>query len=239
MPAVTSTHEPQEPTLNRAATDALLREAVARRAPIGLLIACNGLQRRVAGELLGVDGGHLEIRIESGGASLGTLAEMSAIQARFELDGTRYVFDTHWTGRSPVDVDGAFRIEAPIQIASSDRRRSVRRRLRRRTGVTLHVLDRRPQRTVEGVLLNLSADGLACRVPRHELAGLRAGRTVRAVFQPDGRSAAYELSARVAGVTAAGTRHQFVVGVEFIDDDHYRDCREHLCAVLGAHAKRP
>jgi c-di-GMP-binding flagellar brake protein YcgR len=232
MPGTDTTRQAPESADNTI--DSLLRRAAARRAPVGLLVESGGLNRRMAGELLAAVDGVLEIRLESGAQIRAAAVESGSVNVRFELDGRRYAFDTRFAASEAPPASGVVRIEAPSQLRSSDRRRSIRRRLRRATGVMLVSAGPGPRRTAQGVMLNLSAEGLACRIRRHDSAGIRPGRTIRAMFQVEEPAEAIELDARVVTVTPAGTRDHLVVGLEFMGDNNNRRCRDRLCALLGA-----
>jgi len=216
------------------ATESLLRRGAQRRAPIGLVLTGERLSRRLAGELLNLSDGRLEIRLESGESWRPCLTSASLIEARLELDGKRYVFGTRFAGWSSSHAGGVFYLEAPSALRISDRRRSPRRRFRRATSVTLRTDGSGPRRVAEGVLLNLSADGLACRIRRRDLQGVRPGLTVLTDFFAEGSAEPFTLSARIVSVIDASARHQKVLGLEFVNDQNHQRVRARLKKLLDA-----
>jgi c-di-GMP-binding flagellar brake protein YcgR len=216
------------------ATESLLGRAAARRAPLGLLVEYGGLCRRFSGELLGASNGVLEIRLEAGADIRALPVECSRLQARFELDNRRYSFETRLAPEGESPRGDVVRIVAPATLRSVDRRRTIRRRLRRAAPVVLISDGPGPKRTMQGAVLNLSSDGLACRIRRSESGGIRPGRTIRALFNADAHGEAIELTARVVSMTPAGTRDHQILGLEFVVDDNYSRWRDRLCAVVTA-----
>lgn len=123
----------------------------------------------------------------------------------------------------------------PTTIAPADRRRSPRRRFRQPTGILLRGTGVDDGWRCQATLLNLSMDGLACRVPDSDCergGPLRIGQTVRAVFRPHASSPAFDLNGRIVAITQGGTPNLLVLGLEFIADQSLEASRPGLQDVL-------
>ncbi len=98
-----------------------------------------------------------------------------------------------------------------------ERRRSRRRRLQKPSEVRLHGLGDELGWHCAGALLNVSNDGIACRIANKDAGALCIGQTIQAVFGL-GSSRTFELTARITNTTPAGTAGHRVLGLEFVED---------------------
>ena len=103
------------------------------------------------------------------------------------------------------------------------RRRSSRSRLRTSTVVALRPMDAATP-TCSGVLMNVSADGIACRVPADPAVTIEGDTLIRACFRLEQEDETYELPAVVVYRTRGGTDGYDVLGLRFMDtnDDDAR-----------------
>jgi len=83
-----------------------------------------------------------------------------------------------------------------------------------------------------GALLNLSADGLACRVPSASGMCLSEGALIRTCFKLDGRKDRFDLPAHIVYVEPAASVGLRRVGLQFDDDPTSSSVRRKLRSAL-------
>ena len=66
-------------------------------------------------------------------------------------------------------------------------------------------------------MLNLSPDGIACRVGRQDAKRIGIGQTLIADFRIVANPEAFQLSSQVVSLTPGSTADHMIVGMEFID----------------------
>ncbi len=103
--------------------------------------------------------------------------------------------------------------------AVADRRKARRRQWQDPTVVMLHTVGENEHWQCEAMLLNLSPDGMACRVRNPDASGLETGRTFLVMFRL-GESSPFEFLGRVTNVTEGGSTGHSVVGFEFAKGLH-------------------
>ncbi len=106
-----------------------------------------------------------------------------------------------------------WRIETPSDIRPLIRR-SPRLRPRSSTGVTVRPIHG-PDVSIAASLLNVSEDGMACRVPAAADDGITRERMVKVSFRLAESGEAFELAADVVHRQAAGTDGFDIVGLQF------------------------
>ena len=82
-------------------------------------------------------------------------------------------------------------------------------------------------------LLNLSADGLACKVSDVDANELPVGKTVCVMFRAGEMAGGFDLEARVSNLTEAGTPGRWIIGLEFLHDTTPPGSRARLEEVLN------
>lgn len=140
------------------------------------------------------------------------------LQVSLEVGDDRYVFQTQCATGLSAAAPGVLTVDQPTAAFRDERRRSPRRRLKEPADVVLHENRVQAQWRCRASLLNLSADGLACKVPSADADDLRVGQTVCVILHPAGGTTGFDLEARVSNLTTAGTPGQCIVGLEFIHD---------------------
>lgn len=80
----------------------------------------------------------------------------------------------------------------------------------------------------QGQLLNISAAGMAVRIVLGTERGLCVDQFLDARFSLYGTAGPFDLRARIANLTPAGTPQHRIVGLEFVDSDRYQDGRKRL-----------
>ncbi len=102
-------------------------------------------------------------------------------------------------------------------IGIIERRRVRRRRLHESTTVRFHAIDPALVDFSQARMLNLSEQGLACRMPQAQADRLRIGQTLGVVFRLNEMTEPFDIPARIVTITQGGTTDQRVVGMEFLD----------------------
>ena len=122
--------------------------------------------------------------------------------------------------------------ERANQATLAERRRSRRRRLQGASEVSLCGTSADAEWTVTGVLLNAGVNGIACRVSTRAARALTIGQALQVIFRVGPTSAAFDLKARIANITPAGTTHHVVLGMEFVADGRLKSVQTKLLESL-------
>lgn len=209
----------------------VLAKAIEQRARVYLRSCGDGSAAVCSATVVGEDHSHLALELCHIEPSAREILTTSVLQVSMEVDGVRYVFQTRCANQPSRPGSAVIHIFKPPTIARAERRRSPRRRLRRPTKVALRDtgVDSRPEATAcDGSLLNVSTEGLACRMREKEAATLRIGQDLRVTFDLGAPSSAFDLKARVINITQGGTPDHLVLGLEFIVDQSVAADRRRL-----------
>ncbi len=157
------------------------------------------------------------------------------VDAQLTLGQTLYLFDTH-----VVDVrqDGdkvLLLLARPPILQVSQRRRFQRMTLKSPCTVQLNPRGAGASEPVTGQLLNLSADGMACRLSQAAAQSTRVGEHLRATFHPPEAERGFEFDVVLTNKSKAGTKEHVLLGLQF----HLKEAdsaaqaeRERLCELL-------
>lgn len=159
------------------------------------------------------------------------------IDAQMVLGGTLYLFDTHL-----VDVDHAepgtlLLIATPAVLQVAQRRRFQRRTLMSKCNVRLTGGRDDEQWASTGRLLNLSGDGMACRIDEATAKRLKTGDTLHVQFHPAEADTPFEFSSAVTNLSEAGSEGFALLGLQFQlspEDVISQESRKRLCDMLYA-----
>jgi hypothetical protein len=212
----------------------LLSDAAHCRARVHLRAGGGDAEPLASGEVAGGDDTRLLVRIKHGYPAPQPLADGMPLQVSLEVGDDRYVFQTRCLTAPTAAAPRMIGLAVPASVSREDRRRSPRRRLAGATEVVLHANKVQAQWRCRAALLNLSADGLACRVNDADAATLDVGQTVCVIFRPAGAASGFDLEARVSNVTEAGTPGRRIVGLEFLHETTPPGSRARLADVLNA-----
>lgn len=108
----------------------------------------------------------------------------------------------------------------PGNVLRTERRRSPRRRLRAPTEVALRTTEMGASWHGRALLLNISPEGLACRLTAAEGAKLKIGQPVRLTLNVGTPLTAFDLAARVVNITEGCTADRLIFGLEFMADNN-------------------
>ncbi|MDO8630111.1 MAG: PilZ domain-containing protein [Phycisphaerales bacterium] len=118
-------------------------------------------------------------------------------------------------------------------IGLLDRRRSRRRELHEPTDVALFGTGKNDEWHCGAVMLNASADGIACRVCDADAARFTAGRVLRVVFRIGDSTEPFDFRARTINTTEGATPGHSLLGLEFIIDGDQPAERKRLLQALA------
>lgn len=128
-------------------------------------------------------------------------------------------------------------VARPHRIAKAERRRSPRRGLREPVRVLIWAGGATEPLAEPASLLNLSADGLACRLPSDAVT-FSIEDVVRVSFELDHPDTRFEFSACVINLTRGATIDKTILGLEFVWDEMSPADRDRLVAALAATGPR-
>lgn len=204
--------------IDKATTDRVLAAAVEERAVAQVRADCAGWELVGSAACIGEDGSHLILELEHADPQTRRILESSPLQLSMEVAGAQYSFETRSADQTAGVEPRVVRVLRPTTISLAERRRSPRRRLRRPTDVVLQAGGPDHGLRCTAAMLNLSVEGIACRVPAQDAELMHIGQTLRAEFRLDPSAAALTLNARIVSIIKGGTLNQLVVGLEFIVD---------------------
>lgn len=155
----------------------------------------------------------------------------TAVEVTLLLRGASCGFDATVVDAS--EREGWIQIGLPRRLFLVDRRRSQRRELRRASRVCLASTN--GSWSCVGSLLNVSVDGLACRVNAWDLPQQAEDHSVHADFDIEDHFA-FRLKARVAGVAPAADEGFSVISLAFLEEGETSAERHRLRAALAMDA---
>lgn len=223
-----------ERLVESSTTQDILRSAMAHQAVATVRVQGAGFVLECLGLLVDVDGGSIGLKLERFDESVRTLCAGRPPTVAFEANATRYVFESTSAIQWQDSASGFIRLPKPSSLTLADRRRSERRRLKQGATVTLQMGKANDSWTSQGAMLNLSREGIACRIAREDASRMEVGCGVLVRFGLEEVGQSFEWSARVTNITEGGTAGRSVVGLEFIIDHEGEADRARLCRVLEA-----
>ncbi len=170
------------------------------------------------------------------GASAIEARSGAACVAQFSINNESYGFDceiesAHWSGARLSLV-----ISRPKRAWVRQRRRFWRTTLRESTAITLTTPD--GAASAKGAVLNVSVDGLACRVGCKQAEGLSIGDAVKTRFTLDGDQKEFLLAAEIRGKTVAGSPDQVILRLQFTPTSMTEDDRLRIGRAVRADSER-
>ncbi|MEK6675179.1 MAG: PilZ domain-containing protein [Planctomycetota bacterium] len=146
--------------------------------------------------------------------------------------GMDYTFDVP-NGSTWLSAEQLLRIPTPRNLTLIERRRSPRRSFREAGQVRLCFTNENHRKICPTVLLNLSADGLACRAKKDDTTQLTIGQNVEADLQIGSVDQSLRLLGRIVSLTVGGSPETLVVGLEFLDGRNPPHVKSQLRTLLG------
>ncbi len=232
MQATIRDRNPHGERLQSCRTRDVLTSAVDMGATATIRVRGDGFTLECRGSLIAEEESYLVLQLRRHDQGVRTLLVDYPARVAFDVGAERYVFETQCPVRWNDNESGVIRVPKPDELSSADRRRSLRRRLQRPMSITLQSGDANGDWKSEGAMLNLSPDGIACRIPTDRASRLKVGQTVRVGFDVAAEGRPFNWPARVTNMTAGGTTNQTVVGLEFIPDQTGSEDRRRLRRAL-------
>ena len=224
--------------LSPAASENAIRMAV----DTGVLLHLKPGERRthpgLFATLVAREGATLSVEVDLGEDSRRGLFAAEVLKAAFTLNGRRYAFRTRCLKGDTVVQRGTVALAAPSTVTLLQRRQSRRYKLRSPGSVSVRLSEGDTTPTV-GSILNLSREGIACRLPAQEDRKVGVGQPVRLRFDLQGQSRENELTGMVTNVTPAGTTGYVVLGIQFLPDVNLPASQELIAAALEEYEAIP
>ena len=167
------------------------------------------------GTLTHVTDQHLRVLVTHKNTSSLAVNVLAALQAEFTLEKVTYVFDVLAMDEFSDCEEQSVQIPKPATVAVTERRRTRRRQFHDATDLTLKPIGCHSAAPIRAALLNVSTDGLACRVPESALESIPWEEPLAISFALSANSHTFELTGHTVSRTEAGTAGHWVVGLEF------------------------
>jgi len=220
--------------LDEQTTAALLSKSVQQRACVYVRPTDEEGGLTISGTVTDGEDGFLTLAFEQ--LDCGNVDRLvgGTLDVTVEIDRVRYTFEVLCVDRSNEVGLTTLRVRQPENMSLADRRRSPRRHFQGRTRVSLTGGSPGGEWHAEAVMLNLSVEGLACRLAEHDAEHLRIGRALGVAFCLGASKTPSKLKAHVSNITEGGTPGQVVVGLAFIADEQLASHRTELQRALSA-----
>lgn len=200
-------HVPDEVELDEAASAAALADA----------LRCNAVFRidgaDHAGRLVGLSGKTMIIEVDDPGSSAVPVGDGAPYDVRFELRGDAFTFSaiTESMQRSGVGCRIGLKQDSPVRV--TQRRRFWRTPMKPSCRAALSTV--RGRRVGNGAVLNVSRDGMACRIETAVAERLTIGDTLNAEFVLGDDSTPFCLAARIRAKTQGADSTVTILGLQF------------------------
>jgi len=232
MPELLINRTDQICQLDGETTNRVFRTAIEERAAVQVRADCAGWELAGCAACIGEDGSHLILELGNTDPQTQAILESSPLQLSMEVAGAQYCFETRFADQTTKAEPGMVRVLKPLTITSAERRRSPRRRLRKPTDVALQGSEPDDGWHCTAAMLNLSPEGIACRIPAQDADLLHIGQTLQVSFQLHASAPTLDLNGRIISITQGGTPNHLVVGLEFIMDRRLKASRATLWDAL-------
>ena len=180
------------------------------------------------GTIIGERGPDLTAELDNVNPAARAAMAESPLRVSLEIDGASYAFETAASAVPAGAEPGMIHLRKPATITLVDRRRSPRRRLHEPAEILLRVPDINETWQCKAAMLNLSLDGVACRIPKTNAGSLDTGHIVRISLRLDASSDAFELDGQIINITQGGTPDHLVVGLKFVADEKLEASRAEI-----------
>jgi c-di-GMP-binding flagellar brake protein YcgR len=156
--------------------------------------------------------------------------------AQFSINNDSYGFDCEIESARRSGARLYLVISRPERAWVRQRRRFWRTTLRESTAITLTTPD--GAASAQGAVLNVSVDGLACRVGCKQADELAIGDAVETRFTLDGDVKEFSLAGEIRGKTAAGSPDQVILRLQFTPTSMTEDDRLRIGRAVRADSEQ-
>jgi hypothetical protein len=221
--------------LDAATSSRLLEQAARRGAAVTLTYQTKGAEERVAGCVTAVDANALHI--DTASAASGPLPT-TYVHGSLDLGGEEYLFSAIMLSVAITEHGREIILARPAMLQTWQRRRFLRADVAESTVVNAYPAEGAELPVAEGLLLNVSPDGLAFRTDRGSADLWGVDDRLRVQFALRTGRPRLEFIAVVRTKTPAGTAGSIIVGVQFTDAAANAAPRNQLESALRAFADR-
>lgn len=214
--------------LDALGTARVLAEALDGQAEADLHVTADGFELQCRVVFVRAEGSRLLLRLRGGDTAARAVPASSPLRVTMEVAGARYVFDSRRADCPGQCESGVIQVYRPDAVLLAERRRSPRQRFHGPCDVALYAGDALAESFCEAAMLNLSTEGIACRVAMQQARLLNIGQIVRVVFRLDRSTTEFDLHGRVTNITEGGTAERMVVGLEFVANERLGKDRQRL-----------
>ncbi len=163
----------------------------------------------------------------------------SYCEGRLFVGDNRYLFTTNVLELDTRDELASLTVVRPETIQVLQRRKFWRASLHESSEVRFSWKDEGANSHTAGQLLNLSPDGLACRLSRDAADAILIGDPIEASFQLPSCDHLFELTGVLCNKTPGGSPDTMIVGLQFVVDQHSRPdielLRDYLFGEFAGH----
>jgi len=182
--------------------------------PVSLSPSDGRAARSINGRITELHRDTLEIQADASAACPTTVDAAARWLVQFAVSSDRFGFETQVESMAEHVGSISVTLRRPECVWVRQRRRFWRANLRTSTAVTLTPAGDGPR--ITGAVLNLSVDGLACRLSRLDTAGLKIGDPVTLEFEVEDGVGPLSAGAEIRGKTLAATPDSVIVRLQFI-----------------------
>ncbi len=192
----------------------LLGEAAQQRSAARVSCVCRGLTLTWPCTLAAQDDTSLTLELDGASVARRCVPAGAALEVCVDTTAGTYMFETRCVDGPRTDM-AMLRVVKPRSLARADRRRARRRQLHQPTEVVLRGDDGDGGWRCRGTLLNVSPDGIACRLPNGATASLGVDQVLCVAFSLGEGRHKFDLPARVVNMTGHGEGHRWIAGLAF------------------------
>ncbi len=200
--------------LDPEVTDRLFAEAAQQRSAARVSCVRRGLTLTWPCTLAAQVDTSLTLELDGAAVARRPVPAGAPLEVRMDTAAGPYVFETRSVDGPRLDI-AMLRVVKPRSLARADRRRARRRQLHQPTEVVLRGDDGDGGWRCCGTLLNVSPDGIACRLPNAATASLRVNQVAGVTFSLGQGRHEFDLPARVVNMTGHGDGRRWIAGLAF------------------------
>ncbi len=163
-----------------------------------------------------------------GGQRFDDILPSTCLEVQFALDGQAYFFSSSTVACNEEHMQ----IGRPTHLHTWQRRRFMRASIAKSTVVKLTDADDRGRAIGEGAMLNVSQDGLACRLIRDVADRIDIDERIGVQFELGDKRELVAFEGRLKSKTAGGSVNTIIVGICFGQDAANEAARETLNRLL-------
>lgn len=210
----------------------LIEQAVRARIPVSIEPKSDAHGGNLSGTFRGCDGESVTFTLES--ANVDDAIRSAYCDVVFRLRGNEYLFTSVALAVSSEDEGCRLDLEYPSTLQTWQRRRFLRAAVADSAPIFIQPRGTAPEDVIEGRILNVSPDGVACRVPREAADQHTIGDSMGVTFSIGVMAEPLRFDATIVSKTPGGTRGMVIVGMSFGESAAFAAERERLAAALRA-----